>query len=328
MYYACTFFQSGKIAMRCIDRLLRELMYHYATTVCDIVGVREDLIHLWRDYIPQQAIKHPFLMHGILALAALHLAYLQPSSSLRKLQTCDKHQAIALEQFRSILSSPIDPQLADARFALAATLAVSSMARSCAGTDSAALDVSTIAELFILTRGVRDMILLSAEHIRTGPMVSLLHIRRCPEPTEVSLPPSVYAQFEAVQHMLVSYGLDPDALHHCQTALLEPRGIYQNIAHILPSGNVELGDLSRWQVLVSMEYITLVQAHNPPALVILAHYAVTMTTVHTAWYTQVWAERALHSIGHALEGTMQHWIHWPMDQAKYRLSVLSPKLAD
>lgn len=303
-------------------------MYHYATTVCDIVSVRDELIHLWRDYIPQQAISHPFLMHGILALAALHLAYLRPSSSVQLLQTCDRHQAIALEKFRSILSSPVDPQLADARFALAATLSVSSMARNCADTDSSALDVNTIAELFILTRGVRDMIHLSSEHIRIGPMAPLLHIRRCPEPTEVSLPPSVSAQFEAVQHMLNSYGLDLNAHHHCHIALLELRGIYRNIAHILPTGNVELGDLSRWQVLVSMGYITLVQAHNPPALVILAHYAATMAVVHTAWYTQVWAERALQSIDHALDGTMQHWISWPMQQAKDRLSVLSSQSAD
>jgi hypothetical protein len=297
-------------------------MYHYATTVCDIVGVREDLIYLWRDYIPQQAIKHPFLMHGILALAALHLAYLQPSSSARQLQTCDKHQTIALEQFRTILSSPVDPQLADARFALAAILAVSSMARSCAGTDFVALDVNVIAEHFILTRGVRDMIQLSAEHIRTGPLAALLHVRRCSGTTETSLPRSVSAQFEAVQHMLVLYGLDSNALHHCQEALLELRGIYRNAAHILRNEDVEMGDISRWQVLVSMEYITLVQAHNPPALVILAHYAAAMTAVHTAWYTQVWAESALRGVGHALDLSMQHWIRWPTEQVKDRLSVL------
>lgn len=316
------------MALRCIDNLRRELMYHYATTVCEIVGVREDLIHLWRDYIPQQAIKHPFLMHGILALAALHLAYLRPSSSVQLLQTCDKHQTIALEKFRSILSSPVNPQLADARFALAATLSISSMARNCADAESSALDVNMIAELFTLTRGVRDMIHLSSEHIRAGPMAALLHIRRCPSPTEVSLPPSVSARFEAVRHMLVSYGLDLNALNHCQAALLELRGIYQNIAHILPTGNVELGVLSRWQVLISMEYITLVQAHNPPALIILAHYAAAMTAVHTAWYTQVWAHRALNGITHALDCTMQHWIDWPLEQIQNRLSVLSLKVAD
>jgi len=303
-------------------------MYHYATTVCDIVGVREDLIHIWRDYVPQQAIKHPFLMHGILALAALHLAYLRPGSFTQHLQTCDKHQAVALEKFRSILSSPLDPQLADARFALAGILAVSSMARSCAGIDSAALDMNAIAELFALTRGVRDMIHLSSEHIRTGPMAALLHVRLRPEPKEAGLPVSVSARFEAVEHMLVTYGMDRNALQHCQAALLELRGVYQNIAHILRTGNVEVGDVSRWQVLVSMQYVTLVQARNPPALVILAHYAAAMTAVHTAWYTQVWAHCALRGISQGLDGTMQHWIRWPMEQAEDSFSVLKSQSAD
>lgn len=302
-------------------------MYHYAMTVCDIVGVRENLVHIWRDYIPQQAVKHPFLMHGILALAALHLAYLRPDSSVEHLQRCDKHQTIALEKFRSILSLPVDPQLADARFALAATLSVSSMARSCVGKDSVSLDMNTIAELFILTKGVRDMLHMSYEHINTGPMAVLLQIRN-PELTEGILPPSVSACFEAVQHMLVTSDMDPNALQHCQTALLELRKVYLSITYILRTGNVELGDVSRWQVVVSMEYITLVQARNPPALIVLAHYAVAMTTVHAAWYTQDWAEYALRGISLALDATMQQWLRWPMEQAKSRLSVLSPRAAD
>ena len=297
-------------------------MYHYATTVCDIVGVRDNLVHIWRDYIPPQAIKHPFLMHGILALAALHMAYVHPASSTQHLQTCDKHQAIALEKFRSVLLSPVDPQLADARFALAATLSVSAMARSCAGIGSGALELSTIAELFILTKGVKDMIQLSFEHVRTGPMAALLQPRLCPEPTLVSLPPSVSERLDAVQHMLIKSGMDSNALQHCQAALLELRGLYQNIAFILRTGHVELGDVSRWQVLVSMEYVTLVQAGNPQALVILAHYAAAMTAVHTAWYTQDWAECALRGISNALDGTMQHWVRWPIEQAQDRMNII------
>lgn len=303
-------------------------MYHYATTVCDIVGIREDLIHLWRDYIPQQAVKHPFLMHGLLALAALHLARVRLHSSKQHLQRCDRHQALALERFRSILSSPVDPELVDALFALSATLAISSMARSCVQADSAALDVNTITELFILTRGVRDMIHLSYDRIMAGPLAALLQMRRDPEPTEASLPPSVSARFAEVQHMLVTYGMDPNALQHCQSALFGLRNTYQNITYILRVGNVELGDVSRWQVVIPMDYIALLQAHNPPALIILAHYVAAMTAVHTAWYTQDWAKYALRGISHALDCTMQHWMRWPMDQAQDRLRVLSPQSTD
>lgn len=71
-----------------------------------------------------------------------------------------------------------------------------------------------------------------------------------------------------------------------------------------------------------MDYIRLVQARNPPALIILAHYVATMTAVHTAWYTQNWAEYALRGISQALDGSLQHWLCWPMEQVQDRLKVL------
>lgn len=109
------------------------LMHHYSSYAFkEGFGARREVEHLWQDYIPQQAMKHTFLMHGLLALSALHLAYLNPSSSSKYLQLCDKHQAIALQKFRAILSSNIDPSLADALFALSSTISVSAMARSCA----------------------------------------------------------------------------------------------------------------------------------------------------------------------------------------------------
>lgn len=167
-------------------------------------------------------------------------------TSLRNI--CRPSTDIRLDKFRFILSSPADPELADARFALAAILAVSSMARSCAGIDYTVLDVNAIAEQFILTRSVRDMILLSSEHIRTGPLAALLQIRRCPKPSSTRLPSSVSIRFEAIKHMLATYGMDSNAHQHCQTALLELREMYKNIAHILYTENVELGDISRCQI--------------------------------------------------------------------------------
>lgn len=307
--------------------LLRDLMHHYTTTVYRL-GVRENVVHLWRDYIPQQAVKHPFLLHGLLALAALHLAFLRPEESSQRLQICDKHQAIALEKFRSILSSPIDPTLVDALFALAATLSVSSMARTCTRADTTALDMDTVTELFMLTRGVKDMIHLSFEQIQAGPMAVLLQNQRYPEFAEASLAPSVSACFESIRQMMLSYGLDQSALQACQTALGELQKIYQNIAYISPTGDVELGDVSRWQVLVPIEYIRLIQARNPPALVILSYYAAAMTAIRTAWYTQNWAEFALSAIGQALDGTMQHWLAWPKEQVQDRLAVLGVRPAD
>ena len=86
--------------------------------------MRPGVRHLWMQYVPQQARQHAFLMHGILALSALHLAYLSNYQETKYLQLCDKHQSIALKRFREILSGEIDPSVSDALFALSATISV------------------------------------------------------------------------------------------------------------------------------------------------------------------------------------------------------------
>lgn len=302
-------------------------MYHYVTTVYRL-GVREDVVHLWRDYIPQQALEHPFLMHGLLALAALHLAYLRTDHSLKYLQAGDRHQDVALQKFRSFLSSPSDPKLADALFALAATLSVSSMARSCAEPDGVALDMDTIAELFILTRGVKNVLHLAFDHIKNGPLAALLKNQSHSEYIEVHLPSSVASCFEGIQHMLTTSGMDQEALQHCESALSELEKIYKRIAFISPTADIELGDVSRWQVVVSMEYVRLVQARRPMALIILAYYVAAITAVRTAWYTQRWAQCALHGISQELDASMHNCIRWPMEQIHSRLAELGVRSPD
>ena len=187
-------------------------MHHYTTTL-DHLGVRESILPLWRHYIPQEAIKHSFLMHGLLALAAIHLAHLKPGSSSRYLQACDKHQAIALETFRSILLSPFDTELADALFAFSGVLPVSSMARSCTPSESATLDMNAVTELFMLTRGVKHVLQLSRDHIKDGPLGAMLEIQPYPDDAGVQLPHSISSSFESIRQMLNTYGMDEESLY-------------------------------------------------------------------------------------------------------------------
>lgn len=189
-----------------------ELMHHYTTTLY-CLGVRESILPLWRNYIPKQAVRHSFLMHGLLAFAALHLAYVEPDRSPKYLQVCDKHQAVALEEFRTILSSPFESDLADALFALSGILPISSMARSCTRSETATLDMDTVSELFMLTRGVKHVIQLSREHIKDSPLEAMLESRSCPVDAAVHLPTTISAAFKVIRNMLTTFSMDEESLY-------------------------------------------------------------------------------------------------------------------
>lgn len=296
-------------------------MHHY-TTVLSALGVREKVAHLWRYYIPQQALNHKFLLHGLLAFAALHLAYLNPDSSNKYIRLCDKHQGVAVERFRSILSSPFDPELADALFALSAILSISSMGRSCALSETTSMDMDDVSELFNLTKGIANMIQLARERIEQGPLAEMLEKSTYPPGIKVNLPIRVESRFEALRYMLGTYGLDQEALEHCQNALTELEDIYKIIVYFSSRTDIEINVVSQWQVRVSMGYVRLIQDRSPPALVILAYYAASVTAIRSAWYTQNWAELTLRGITELLEENMQQWLQWPMQQLQDTMSEL------
>lgn len=131
-------------------------------------------MYLWRDVIPQEALRHPFLLHGLLAMSAMSLAYLRPDETDKFVTVCDKHQTVALSGFRAVLSGPVTEDTANAAFALSSIISVLSMARAKATAAARPppiyLRVEDVTEVFLLTRGVREVISLGVEHIKKGPL--------------------------------------------------------------------------------------------------------------------------------------------------------------
>lgn len=296
-------------------------MHHYSSSTSgNLPSIRPEAQALWSSYIPQQAIKHPFLMHGILALAALHLAYLHPDSATKYLQLGDGHQAVALQKFRTILSSDIDPQLADALFALSSVTSICSIGRSCVTTNAEALDMDSICELIWLTKGVRDVSFALYEYIKAGPMFSIYENRDCPEGVQVILPPSLSDRFAALRGLLTD--LDPASRSDCEEAITELERVYRILQYFAAIVYVEIGSLYRWMVYVPDGFVRLVQARNPAALIILAFYATTFTGIRRSWHTQNFARYALQGISSELDEGLQHWLEWPRQQLDERLKIL------
>jgi hypothetical protein len=59
------------------DRRL-ELMHHYSLVTVNTLSIRPEMQHVWRITIPEIGYSFPFVMQGILAVAAVHKAYLTP----------------------------------------------------------------------------------------------------------------------------------------------------------------------------------------------------------------------------------------------------------
>lgn len=280
----------------------------------------------WREYVPHQATKHKFLMHGLLALSALHIAYVKPEEALKYARLSDKHQAIALAKYRSILASDIDMDSADALFAFAATINLTTMARACSPAISGfatTISIDSALELFHLTRGCRDIIEVCGQHIRTGPMSEMLQGHGSDNHLAVTLPESVGVRFEELRAMLLDFMFaDRVHLEACREALTGLEIVFKKIVYLAQGSPVEGSQIWAWTAMISSGFLRLIQDRNGPALIIMSHYAAATMAIQTSWYSENWGVYCVRGIEVELEPQYLHWLEWPREHASRHMSIL------
>ncbi len=114
---------------------------------------------------------------------------------------------------------------------------------------------------------------------------------------------------------LLSLDENPKAseYEHLREALEHLRELYHDIRRSLRTkGTVEAGLVWSWPVKVPAEYIRLIEARNPAALIILAHFATASTVVET-WYISGWCDYCLIGIEKCLPGDLKQWLRWPCE---------------
>ena len=80
-----------------------ELMHHFTTDVCKTLSARKEVQDVWGLVMPQMAFSCDYLMHGILALSALHLATLKGENKSSYIDCSMAHFHCSLSTYNQVL---------------------------------------------------------------------------------------------------------------------------------------------------------------------------------------------------------------------------------
>ncbi|KAK3213989.1 hypothetical protein GRF29_28g1690642 [Pseudopithomyces chartarum] len=182
------------------------LMSHFTSATSYTLSHREADQHMWRVVVPELATSHPFLMHGLLAVSAMHLSHLRPHDRTKHEMQSSYHQALATSQLRSVLTD-ITASNCTPAFGLCALLTLISMIsiarRSDAERDrSGTTFVDDTVHHFMLTRGIGGVLADHWPTILSGPL-KILSTDKLEDPDAYSLPPSTAHQFSSLRHTIV-----------------------------------------------------------------------------------------------------------------------------
>jgi hypothetical protein len=150
-------------------------MHHWTTITADSLSIRPDMCHVWRVTIPREGYRHPFVMHGILALSAIHKSFLLPQDRKKYRALSDYHQAVGSEGFRSALQS-IDAENNMALFGFATCLVATMMSQPSQHMDGEINDpLHRFMELVSILRGYKTILAPLIPHILQSEFAPLMH---------------------------------------------------------------------------------------------------------------------------------------------------------
>ncbi|GAM91695.1 hypothetical protein ANO11243_097480 [Dothideomycetidae sp. 11243] len=269
-------------------------------------------ITIWQTIIPQFAERHEFLMHGILACAALHLAHLNPQDRQTHLLTSAKHQGRAIPLFREAVAH-LDAANCDAVLALVHIQTICSFASHRENerlllVDPQSADILCDWLLFMRTgckfvAGVRPLLM-------QGPLRSLICDWKNPiDPENEPYTPLVAQLLTAVP-----------ARDHADAWSDEECRVYRNAVYELGYAIARadrLGPdfgtwdaLRGWPIPLSNNYLQLLRQLHPGALIVLAHYCILLHRLEGKWYFKGRAQRLSGHIRQRLDPKWHAHVQW------------------
>jgi hypothetical protein len=284
-----------------------ELMHHFTALTCMTLPRSDMLRQVWQVEVPKLGIQYPYVMHQILAVAALHLVSLHPDNHQRHTLDAFRHQTEALAGIRQSIGS-INDDNCEALFAASSLLLISAFAtfsRSKDWLEQAKTPViRDIVDVFALVRGMNEILSCSEAYLKRGKFAPIFEI-------QPSVTPSAVLRETRAQlgHLWTHMSSAPNSSLLCRETDTLVEWIDRCDA---TTSKPELRVTMTWPIYISSEYISVILAQDAAALILLAHYcAVAGSTETSTWYMKSWSRTALRAIDQAIDPAWKSLLDWP-----------------
>lgn len=298
------------------------LSHHYTQYTALSLMKKPEVQELFQIKLPREASKFPCLMHGLMALSALHLAHRLPSEKGTWIPIAFRHQGRALAGLRSSLQS-LDEHNCHALYALSCIVFVTSLPMSSGAEILRPKDSNPtdhLIEPLLLIQGILNVAAAGAHWITKGMMAPIFSSYEIDVSTDMVLPVAIESQFLLISGLIEDEVADCDAKASLLVALNALELVYREVLHTDSSGYLNPGLIWKWPNCVGPGYITLLRDSESSALVIYAHFAILSDALHNEWYFEGWAERVVSGISKIVESRWRTGMEWPEHQIKEGLS--------
>lgn len=296
-----------------------ELIMHWCSTTYRSVSRDSTVEGIWQKTVPQEAIQHPFLMHGLLALSSLDRAS-GCNGGIReeRVRIAQQHHARAMAGLSGVrrLENRLSLSTCNAMFALACVMVYYDLALPLL--IEPAQNHSALDELCHVLEQIRASIVVMVEvidRVREGELRSLIR----EDEVRPTMPDTSRLAIQSLRRL--------NGILSAQDTQHETDIYESTIQHLsaalerLAEGGEPTIIAIRWIWFIPSRFIELVRFRRPFSLVILAHFAVIMHSLRGHWWMGEWGVRVLEVTGQSLDAEWRQSISWVIDATGCHIPV-------
>ncbi|KAK9351547.1 hypothetical protein V1523DRAFT_398221 [Lipomyces doorenjongii] len=299
-----------------LDAVDSAILQHYFTSTYMSFATSDETESIWRVTVPELAYRNRFLMHGILACSAQHLAYLNPTQQQEYTVRACSHQDEAVPLFRFAIEHA-DKDNCDAILAFSYLLVIYSLAaeqreESLFLVDSAEPDI--LPSWLHFLRGGCSMLCSVWDFVESGPVQLLALAWDIPfDIAEACKTPFLVSLLSVIPNPTSENAWSDEvcAVYHDAAVELGRSFVYMQALGESPT----TWDILRiWPMRVSVAYMALLRDRHSGALVLLAHYCVLLKKMQSHWYFEGRAARLMSAILLYLDARWYCYIQGPLEE--------------
>jgi hypothetical protein len=265
----------------------------------------EETREVWEILVLQEAFQAPFLMHGIIALTALHWSHEHGDTQEAKwLSMAVAHKNTALSMFSEYLNDITDSN-AKAMMSFAGIAVAFSFASTliCPGPDDGPC-LRSLIDVFILARGVQAVVNQASEFLHHSNFAPLFNIAS----PEVTIPDETLKAFDCLEE-LNRQCYEFSSEHNIQS-YKEVIASLRDLVSFTYAEPTSLTLAAGWAIRSPQHYLEELNNRAPLALVILAHYCVFLHRAQDNWCVGSWGYAVFEEIQSLLDPGWKSHIGW------------------
>ncbi|GFF52972.1 hypothetical protein IFM61606_06487 [Aspergillus udagawae] len=250
----------------------------------------------------------------MLAISALHMAYLRPAQRQFYVSQAERHHNVALKFVTSNMTQLMNEN-SSAVFLFSVLTSFFSCAQPRKLDDLLLFQQGRISEWLVLFRGAGTIVEYAQEELRSGPLAALLSIRQRRSDYRDTLSTQGQPFMNDLEELVREEVKDQRELQIYLGAIQELR---VSFALWSDTGAWETGDVFVWLLRVSEEFLTLLREQQHVALVIFGYFCPLLRRLEWMWWLEGWSVHLLSRIHGLLDQEHRTWIQWPMEQLGWR----------